>query len=71
MRALTTNPLQTEGFVVLGKLALPASLRNVIRSHCVFSALMLLSATMWWFDRDGKKPATEGIPPSSTAERVR
>ena len=32
----------------------------------VFSALMLLSASMWWFDRDGKKPATEGIPPSST-----
>lgn len=25
----------------------------------VFSALMLLSAAMWWFDRDGKKPAEE------------
>ncbi len=41
------------------------------RAIWVFSALMLLSATMWWFDRDGKKPATEGIPPSSTVERVR
>jgi uncharacterized membrane protein YdjX (TVP38/TMEM64 family) len=51
--------------------ALPPAIAYAVAGHMatktigaiwVFSALMLMSAAMWWFDRDGKQPAATETP---------
>jgi hypothetical protein len=49
-------------FAVAGHLA-----TNTIGAICVFSALMLMSAAMWWFDRNDRGVVEEGTErPSHT-----
>ena len=59
--------------------ALPAVIAYAVAGHLatetvgaiwVFSALMLMSATMWWFDRNRKRaPAGRDLPPAGTPNR--